>query len=250
MTKSFADIHQFLLDELKERATPEKAKAAARYFPEGFVCLGAKATDITEVVKLFYLTYPAFDAEYILEITEYILQHHQYNEEVLIAFSLLNKQVKKHFTDDLLARFHFWLENYCSNWAHVDDLCLKTIFPFLMARPHLIIETQHWNQSKSPWCRRASNVVWVKFISRKIGKKTYQLDKALVFQNCDTLLLDKDNFVQKSIGWLLKVTLVHHQDDVINYIQHNYQQMPRATIRYALEKLEAEQRKQLLATLN
>ena len=250
MSTIHTEIHSFLLQALKEKSSPEKAVAAARYFPDGFICLGAKAADISEVARLFTVNYAHLSPQQVLELTEFLLENHQYNEEVLLAFALINKHVKKHFNDELLLRFQYWLEHYCSNWAHVDDLCLKTVFPFLMARPYLITQTQKWVNSNSPWCRRASNVVWVKFIQRKIGKTLYKLDKELVFQNCRCLMSDPDEFVQKSIGWLLKVTLVHYPDEVINFVKKHHQQMPRATIRYALEKLETNDRKALLASLN
>jgi 3-methyladenine DNA glycosylase AlkD len=87
----------------------------------------------------------------------------------------------------------------------------------------------------------------VKFVKRKIGKSTYYLDKELVFKNCDLLINDKDEFVQKSIGWLLKATSLHHQDDVIKYIEMNFEKMTRLTIRYAIEKMETSTRKDILS---
>ncbi len=182
-----------------------------------------------------------------LAIAECMLQHAQYNEETLAAFSLINKFVKKEYGDDLLIRFEYWLEHYADNWSQVDDLCIKTIFLFLKARPHLIEQTQHWAHSKVSWCRRASNVVWVKFIKRKIGKSTYYLDKSLVFRNCDLLMEDEDVFVQKSIGWLLKVTSIQYGQDVVDYINENVARMTRPTLRYAIEKMDKETRMSLLA---
>jgi 3-methyladenine DNA glycosylase AlkD len=86
----------------------------------------------------------------------------------------------------------------------------------------------------------------VKFIKRPIGKNIYWLNQDLVFKNCDLLLQDPDEFVQKSIGWLLKVTAVHHQQAVLDYIKMNYPIMPRSTIRYALEKVDKPTRNLIL----
>jgi len=58
---------------------------------------------------------------------------------------------------------------------------------------------------------------------------------------------DKDEYVQKSIGWLLKVTSVHHLHDVIEYIEENASIMSRPTIRYAIEKMHVDTRKRLLS---
>ncbi len=238
--------------DLAAVSTLEKAESSRRYFPHGIQCSGATAADIKLIIKNFHSDYPDITPCEMLSITEYILKHAQYNEETLLAFGLLNKFVKynakrqENYGDDLLLRFEYWLEHYADNWALVDDLCIKTIYQFLLSRPYLIEKTQHWVHSDVSWCRRASNVVWVKFIKRKIGKTTYFLDKELVFNNCDLLLDDEDEFVQKSIGWLLKVTSVEHEADVITYIKKNYERLTRPTLRYAIEKMDEATRKSLL----
>jgi len=249
--------NQVYFEELKlalaKVSTIEKADASRRYFPGGVKCLGATAIDIKSIINNFQIAYSDLTAFDTLALTEYMLVNAEFNEEKLLAFGLINKFVKlstrrkENYSDDLLVRFEFWLENYANNWALVDDLCIKTIYQFLWSRPHLIEKTQHWALSDVSWCRRASNVVWVKFIKRKIGKATYYIDKALVFNNCDLLLQDDDEFVQKSIGWLLKVASVEYEADVIAYIQQSSTNMARHTLRYGIEKMDADTRKKLLA---
>jgi len=249
--------HQVYLKRLKgdlvKVSSTAKAEASRRYFPLGIHCIGATAMDIKSIIKSFHSDHPDLTPSEMLSITEYILSHAEYNEEFLLAFGLINKFVKlnakrqENYSDDFLVRFEYWLEHYANNWSLVDDLCIKTIYQFLLSRPHLIERTQHWAHSEVSWCRRASNVVWVKFIKRKMGKTTYYLDKGLVFNNCDFLLEDDDEFVQKSIGWLLKVTSVEHEAEVIAYIQKNYSNLTRPTLRYAIEKMDADTRKMLLA---
>ena len=235
-----------LKDELRRVSTLEKAASSARYFPQGFQCLGANATDIKCILKDFQTQHADLNAEQTLTITQAFLKEAQYNEEFLLAFALINKYVKRHYDDALLERFEYWLEHYADNWSLVDDLCLKSIYNFLMTRPHLISSMQHWAHSKSPWCRRAACVVWVKFIKRKIGKEIYYLDSALVFKQCDLLLDDDNEFVQKAVGWLLKVTSVEHEVKVVGFIEVNIARFTRPTLRYAIEKMSTDTRKVML----
>lgn len=241
---------EHLRSELKKISSSEVAKASQRYSSGGLEWVGVRAGDIKLIVKEFHTQNSHLSANDVLSISEEILACAKYSEEVFVAFGLLDKFVKNNYQDDLLFRFEYWLENYACNWGHVDILCIKTIYLFLMARPHLIEETQVWSKSEVSWCRRASNVVWVKFIRRKIGKTVYCLDTRLVFKNCNVLMKDPDEFVQKSIGWLLKVTSVHHENDVVEYIRANHRDMPRSTIRYALEKVDKELRKNILLELS
>lgn len=239
-------------DSLTRLASEEKALASQRYFPtsdhhqQSFSCLGCNAADLKLVIKEFYQNHSNLSARDVLAICEYLLQQAKYHEQTLVAFGLLTKLVKRNFDDGLLKRFRYWLENYASNWAHVDDLCLKTIYQFLLSRPHLIAEVKHWAYSDSPWCRRAANVVWVKFIERKIGKLVYKLDLKLVFNQCDLLMADQDEYVQKSIGWLLKVTSQIQPEQVIQYLEKNKANMTRSTLRYSIEKLNESDRKRFL----
>ena len=238
---------QRLKTDLESVSSPQKAESSRRFFPHGINCIGATATDIKLIVSDFQAENANISALEMLEITEYMLLKAEYSEEILVAFGLINKFVKSHYDDDLLLRFEYWLEHYATNWSHVDDLCIKTIYQFFLTRPHLIEQTHHWAYSKVPWCRRASNVVWVKFIKRKIGKSIYYLNKEWVFKHCDILLNDQDEYVQKSIGWLLKATSMQHQDDVVKYISMNIENMTRPTIRYAIEKMDPHTRLGLLS---
>jgi len=238
---------QRLKVDLESVSTAQKAESSRRYFPHGVNCIGATAADIKLIISNFQSENADINPIDMLAITEYMLLKAEFSEEVLLAFGLINKFVKRHYDDDLLLRFEYWLEHYATNWSHVDDLCIKTIYQFLLSRPHLIEKTNHWAYSKVPWCRRASNVVWVKFVKRKIGKSIYYLNKELIFNHCDLLINDPDEFVQKSIGWLLKATSMQYQDDVIKYIQMNVGKITRPTIRYAIEKMDPNTRQGILS---
>jgi len=238
---------QRIKNHLKQLSSADKAKSSRRYFPAGIDCIGVTAADIKAIIADFHLENSELTALEVLSVSESLLEQAEFSEETLVAFGLINKLVKHNYDERLLLRFEFWLEHYATNWSHVDDLCIKTIYQFLLTRPHLIEQTQHWAHSKVSWCRRASNVVWVKFIKRRVGRSVYCLDKVLVFNNCDLLMQDKDDYVQKSIGWLLKVTSVHHLHDVIEYIEENASILTRPTIRYAIEKMDVDTRKRLLS---
>ena len=233
---------------LKRHQSAAQKSSLQRYFSHNVALLGVTAPQIRQIINDFYSSHAELNSEDVLQITEHVLQHANYNEEKLLAFGLINRWVKKSYDDKLLKKFRFWLEHYADNWSLVDDLCLKTIYPFFLARPYLINTIQPWALSPSPWCRRASNVAWVKFVDRRIGKDHYRLNTDLIFSNCNTLLYDPHEHVQKSIGWLLKVTGQHHGELTESYLRRQGPFMPRATLRYAVEKMP--NRKTLLAEIS
>jgi 3-methyladenine DNA glycosylase AlkD len=79
----------------------------------------------------------------------------------------------------------------------------------------------------------------------------YSIEKkkslAPVFEIADILLLDKDDMVQKGYGWMLKVASNHEPNKVFEYVMRHKREMPRTALRYAIEKLSPDLRKQAMA---
>jgi ribosomal protein S7 len=54
-------------------------------------------------------------------------------------------------------------------------------------------------------------------------------------------------YVQKSVGWLLKVASRIHPDEVITYLEANITEVKRETLRTAIEKLDPQARRSIMA---
>lgn len=67
------------------------------------------------------------------------------------------------------------------------------------------------------------------------------------FAIADILLLDGDDMVQKGYGWMLKAAGEYHQQAVFDYVMARKHEMPRTALRYAIEKMPADMRKQAMA---
>lgn len=234
-----------LRSTLKSRSDPRRAEAMRRYFPTDIRALGVSNAEVRRIADAF-VQQKGLSPEDRLAVTEELLAQAKHHEEVLLGFALVRKAVGRSFDEALLDRFRYWLEHSVWSWAQCDDLCLMVIYPFFLTRTPAITRIQHWTGSHSLWCRRAANVALVKFVSRKIRSSMYMLPLEVVFGNAHRLLSDPEPYVQKSVGWLLKVAAAHHKDAVVGFIQENIAGMQRDTLRYAIERLEPEQRKALL----
>jgi 3-methyladenine DNA glycosylase AlkD len=62
----------------------------------------------------------------------------------------------------------------------------------------------------------------------------------------DLLLLDSEDMVQKGYGWLLKEASRHHQAEVFSYVMRNRKVMPRTALRYAIELMPQELKKEAM----
>jgi 3-methyladenine DNA glycosylase AlkD len=218
---------------LAQAASAELAQSLQRYFPEPVRALGVSNADVVDLAAQAFRRHPASTAADWLARAEGFARSHAWHEHMILASALVAK-VARGLDDDghLLERIRAWLEHDVSNWAQCDDLCIKPLYVYLKRRPQLLERIHAWGESDGPWCRRASNVALVKFVGRSA-----HVDLARTFANCARLLDDADPYVQKGIGWMLKVASQYELQAVVDFLHEHMARMDRPTVRYAIEKM-------------
>jgi 3-methyladenine DNA glycosylase AlkD len=227
---------------LLAEASEELASSLQRYFPEPVNALGVSNAAVAKIAGQAVAEHPALQAADWLDVADHFARSHAFHEHFILASALVAK-VARGLDDEgrLLDRMKAWLENDASNWAQCDDLCIKPLYIYLKRRPQLLGRIHAWSISASPWCRRASNVALVKFVGR-----SSEVDLAQVLANCERLLPDPDPYVQKGIGWMLKVASQYEQQAVLDFLTKHSGDMERGTLRYAIEKLPPQLRRTAL----
>ena len=109
--------------------------------------------------------------------------------------------------------------------------------------PELIDKLKSWSHSKNMWPRRASAVSFITTIGAFYATRHNLKD---IFEVAETLLHDKEDLVQKGYGWMLKSASVHNQKEVFKFIMKHKSSMPRTALRYAIEKMPANLKKQAM----
>jgi 3-methyladenine DNA glycosylase AlkD len=236
-----------LLGTLAARADLASAAGMQRYFPHEIRALGVSNAAVGAIANDYFRARPEVAAVARLALAQEVLSRASYHEEVLLGFALLHKVAKTGLGPELLEGCEDWLETRVSNWAQCDDLCLKLLYPYFLGHLDQIPQTKRWVDSGSSWARRAANVAVVKFVRRKVGRVVFELPLSHVFDNCTRLMHDEDVYVQKGCGWLLKVAGDVHPDEVVEFLREWHPEMPRATFRYAIEKLDGQTRTSLMA---
>jgi 3-methyladenine DNA glycosylase AlkD len=160
-------------------------------------------------------------------------------EEAVVAFEWAYRLHKEYEPGDfpMLER---WLQKYVNNWAKCDTLCNHTIGAFVEQHPQFISNLKQWALSDNRWLRRAAAVTLI--IPAKKGKFLND-----IFVISDTLLTDEDDLVQKGCGWLLKDAGILHRQEIFDYVMKNRRSMPRTTLRYAIERMPPELKRQAMA---
>lgn len=141
----------------------------------------------------------------------------------------------------LLHRVQRWLAAGClDNWASVDSMAGNVVSPLLEKFPALVPEIVRWSASRNVWVRRMSVVPLVPF-----ARHGEYLDEA--YGVVEALLGDAEDLMHKAIGWLLREAGKTDAARLERFLLDHGAAVPRTTLRYAIERFPAAQRKRLLA---
>jgi 3-methyladenine DNA glycosylase AlkD len=160
-------------------------------------------------------------------------------ESGLIAFDFAYR-VRKQYNIAIFDVFEDWLRKYCTDWDTVDDFCTHAFGELLLQNPDLFPKILDWTKRDEWWMRRASAVIMIPVIKKS------NLKEINVFQISDQLMYDEHYLVLKGYGWMLKELSKFEPVKVIEYLVKHKETMPRTAFRYALEKLNDENRKRLM----
>lgn len=136
--------------------------------------------------------------------------------------------------------FEQWMNRYISDWWDCDDFCTHAFGELMIKYPQLLPRIFKWCESDNFAVRRCAAVVLILPIKRKIA---LTIDP---FEISDRLKNDPHYLVLKGYGWMLKVLSSTHYDQVVAYLEKNQSTMPRVAFRYALEKLNKNDKTRLI----
>ena len=150
-------------------------------------------------------------------------------------------RVRKQYDAGTFALFEGWLETYVRGWGDCDDFCTHAFGELVCQDTALASRVFEWTKRGEFWMRRASAVVLIPSIWRGQYAETEPLRTA------DALMADEHDLVRKGYGWMLKALSLKEPALVFAYLQKHRAVMPRVAYRYALEKLDTEQKRILMS---
>lgn len=229
-----------IISELESLADPKRAEGEKHFFKESINNLGVSSPKVDKVEKKLYSgTVKKWSMEQTVDFVEMLLERRIF-EVSQLGLSLLQRFADK-MGENELVRFEKWLNaDLCDNWAATDTLCPHTVGTILDNGPHLTKRVRLWADSKNRWVKRGSAVSYI--ILARRGKF---LDEA--YENAAVLIDDKkDDLIQKANGWMLREAGKTDPDRLEVFLLKNGSNIPRTTLRYAIEKYSKEKRRELL----
>jgi len=221
-----------IIDEIRSeliRNSNEKTRISGeRFFKEEVRLYGLKSADVDEIGKKFYKKIPERVKDEIFGLCEELWKSGYLEESIISCQWAFN--MRRYFKPEDLSTYERWIDNYVTNWASCDTFCNHTVGTLLEMYPEQVSELKNWAKSENRWMRRASAVSFI--IPARKG-----LFHGAIFEIADILLQDEDDMVRKGYGWMLKSASQFDQKTVYEYVMKNKNNMPRTSLRYAIEKM-------------
>ena len=231
-----------MVKEIKEAlqmlSIPEKAAFFPRFFKtgkgeygEGDEFIGVTVPDQRKISSAYYEKISLSNLEKIL--SSKIHEHRHCSVLMLVAkFEKANDEEKKEIIT-------FYLKNlkHINNWDLVDSSCYKILGSFCYHSEDDVI-LKNLANADDLWQKRMAIVSTLYYIKK--GK--FSLTKHLVQKNLEY----PHDLMHKANGWMLREMGKKNEQILLEFLENNYEKMPRTTLRYAIEKLDTEVRKAIL----
>ena len=217
--------------ELEKNADKRTQETSQNFFKERIKSYGVKTAIVSKISKEHFRTLMNNTKHEIFHLCEELWKS-GYLEESFIACNW-TYYLHKDYEPGNFNIFEKWINTYVNNWASCDTLCNHSLGAFIELYPEYLSRLKIFAKSDNRWMRRASAVTLI--IPARKGKFLKE-----ILEIADTLLLDKDDLVQKGYGWMLKAASESHLQEIFDYVFRNKTTMPRTALRYAIEKMPKE----------
>lgn len=233
------NISQQIINEIKNSSSPEQAEKSARFFKLGKgeygehdVFLGLSLPSIRQIVKKYKKTVKLKDIEELIKSPF----HEVRSTAVLLAVELF-AQSKSAEERQNIVEFYLCHLNYINNWDLIDISVHKILGIYCCEQNDYQILYNLANTDHL-WSKRAAIVAnW-----HIIKQGNFEPIKKITL----TLCKDKADLIHKALGWMLREMGKKDLQELLNFLNSYASELPRTTLRYAIERLSPEQRKHYL----
>ncbi len=220
--KELATIHA---TEKKKQWTLNQHKSA----DQEFRVYGLDNKSLESVVRKYHRDIKE-DYSLVLDVCEELLKSN-FHEDSEVGLKLIRKATKE-VDSNLFEKFDKWVE-YIKSWATVDTLCLHFIGAIILQNPDRISNLLDWTHSDNRWRRRCAAVAMV-----PSARRGDHLEE--IFQIAEPMMEEKDDIVQKGIGWMLKDISHRYPEEISSFLKKWREKSDAGLLRYASELLPKE----------
>lgn len=223
------------------RAAGSRARAASEqnYLKSSMEFSGTAVPDIRVIVTRWRRAHPALTGQRLVELAAALWDRPIF-ECRLAAVVLLTDRRRLLGADDAPLVEYFL--RTAGTWALVDGLAADVMGSIFERHAGLAGALDRWAADDDFWMRRSALLALLVPLR---GGELANWDRFTGY--ADDMLADREFFVRKAIGWVLRETSKKHPDLVANWLAPRLHRVSGVTLREAVRRLPAAQRETLLA---
>lgn len=229
-----SELFELVRDELHSKADPAWGEGARIFFKGTADPIGVGSADMKPIEQRTARELKKMEPKERWEFCSRAWESGIFEAGVVVLHTM--RPIAKKFGREEFNILDGWIDSYIHNWAHCDGLSTWLLAPCIANDPSLTSRLYLWCKSKNRWRRRAAAVSLL--IEGKKGRHTDEIVRMAV-----RLGHDEDDMVQKGVGWMLKEAYGKQPEAVLGYLLEH--RPPRRVVRYAAEKMTAEDKTKL-----
>ncbi|HSH75279.1 MAG TPA: DNA alkylation repair protein [Longimicrobiales bacterium] len=221
---------------LREAADPERAANEKAYLKSPIEHYGARVPAIRRAVKAVERRYPDLPAPRLLALARRLWKS-DVHERRMAAVILLQTRAEDLRPADFAFVEAMIRESF--TWAYVDPLAGSVAGALIERYPELTGELDRWAADESFWVRRSALLALLGPIRRGAG------DWLRFTRYADGMLAEREFFIRKAIGWVLREASRKRPERVRKYVGARLDRLSGLTFREAIKHLPEAEREEL-----
>jgi 3-methyladenine DNA glycosylase AlkD len=223
--------------DFKKVASKKRADHSARFFKtgkgqysEGDLFLGVSNPEVYKISNKYKNDISIKDVTYFLQ--------HKVHAYRLFALDILKYMYKRGNEAKKKEIVDMYLDNreYVNNWDLVDLSAPHILGNWLLDRDRDILYKLVNEQSL--WSKRIAIISTLSFVKNNDFKDTLKISKILLSHDHD--------LIHKAVGWMLREIWKRDKKVAEKFLKTEYENIPRTTLRYAIERMEEKKRQRFL----
>src|SRR2546423_3751521 len=224
--------------ELRRSRNPARAIAEKRYLKSDLDFLGTGVPAMRVVAREVDKRHPDLDRGSVIALVRLLWATPQH-ERRMLAIELLRYHVEKLRAADLKLVERLLRES--KSWAYVDELAYGVAGRLVQRFPDLLSTLDRWSADSDFWIRRSAMLALLPDLRRGAG------DFERFSRYADQMLEEREFFIRKAIGWVLRETGHKRPHLVYRWLLPRCARASGVTVREAVGWLAPEQRETWLA---
>ena len=223
--------------ELRAVGDEERAVGAKAYLKSDLDFLGVAAKPLRAVARAFQADHSEIDRDALLRLVQALWQRPIFDLKA-VAVALLERRSNVLASSDL--ELVEYLLRRSLTWALVDWLCTKVAAPVVEREPEMTATVlERWSRDEDFWIRRASMLAQLPALRAGAG------DFELFASFASGMVGEKEFFIRKAIGWVLRDVSKKRPDFVFGFLLDHVHEVSGLTLREGSKYLPEGKRETL-----